>query len=284
MSVYVNLFIAYKSGRSLKKNFKRKPINLIQLVMAINNLTMRCTQVVEEAGFWLPVGVKFFKVMDIYLDLYTFIAYWLTAFLCAFYFLNISKFSPQILTLIKRNLSILLPYILFFTGAGSMVITFLYLWKVEASFSGDSMNRTRNATSHAQSIVDNTLFYAIFLFIFGCCVPFVGVMFFLLVTVTSLLKHVWNIGYTGWNVQVYTTAIRTMLMFLILLILFYISDIVNFATGDTSQSFTFIITWLLMVMFPSAEALIIIQASPKLRKTFPRWFCIRANGDNSEGI
>ncbi|XP_073490717.1 taste receptor type 2 member 9-like [Aquarana catesbeiana] len=202
--------------------------------------------------------------------------YWLLAWLSIYYSIFITNFSHRMFLWIKKNLLAFLPQVLFLTGVGSLVIAFLaYMWRYNVFC---LIHNSTNGTT----IEDVSLTYlcksgAIIL---GSFLPFTGIAISLLISLSSLLKHVNNLSQTGFDVQVHVTLIKSMVMFLILSVLSFSCYMINLTNVNKSNNPLYFIIQSLMLIFPTLESIIIIKASPKLRKNFLSWFCFRRAGEN----
>ncbi|XP_068103517.1 taste receptor type 2 member 40-like [Hyperolius riggenbachi] len=271
--LYLNTWIVY-SVLKLTKCVKRSPVICMPILIGMNNIILCC---LRTAGicFWLLTGVdpsqptadSFLYAL---LRFHTCFGYWLIAWLSAFYAINITNFPHRMFVWIKRNLPSLLPYVLLQTGLVSLALAIPYFWYVKAKI---ALMNPINETSKAKSCTKCFIFlYPVVTTIFRSCLPFIMISISLLVTVSSLLKHIRNIGHTGSNIQVHIAAIRTMVMFLILSVFFFILDIIVIIKLDYSVKLVFIF-WILRMVFPATEAIIITQSNPKLKNIFPRWSC-----------
>ncbi|XP_068103519.1 taste receptor type 2 member 40-like [Hyperolius riggenbachi] len=195
--------------------------------------------------------------------------YWLVAWLCAHYCISITSFSYKLFILIKRSLPGSLPYVLFLSGVVSLGSAWVY-------YLGDKLGsppqHPLNLTQSASFSKDEISLYNALGSFFGYGLPFTKIVISLLVTVSSLMKHVHNIGHTGSNIQIHISAIKTMVMFLIFFVLCYILQMYLIVKEDHFETVEVMIIWMIFQTFPTAEALIIIWSNPKFRKTFPRWF------------
>ncbi|XP_077305930.1 taste receptor type 2 member 9-like [Lithobates pipiens] len=276
VAIYLNSYIVFFNGRSLTEGGKRNPVSLIQIVMGINKLTMRCIWIVNDVAFWLPDifesspynAVAFLIAFNMYFN------YWLMAWLCIYYSIFITNFSHPMFLWIKRILLAFLNQVLFLTLVGSLAIALLvYMWRDTVfSLRYNSMNGT---TTEDVSIA---YFYKIGAIILGSFLPFTGIAFSLVVSLSSLLKHVNNISQTGFDVQVHVTLIKSIAMLLILSVSYFPIYIINLTAAFKLKDPLQYIIWLMIVLSPTMETMIIIQASPKMRKNFPGWFCARGAG------
>ncbi|XP_040211597.1 taste receptor type 2 member 46-like [Rana temporaria] len=237
---------------------------------------MRCIWIVNDVRFWLPdiLNLPFNYISSILIAFHIYFSYWLTAWLCVFYSIFIANFSHQTFLWIKRNLLAFLPQVLFLTGVGSLAISLLaYTWRRKLS---SLIPNSTNGTA----IEGVYYMYMIISIILGSCLPFTGIAISLVVSLSSLLKHVNNVSQTGFNVQIHVTLIKAMAMLLIISVSSFFCYSINLAITNKSNDPSYFIIQSLMLIIPTLESIIIIKASPKLRKNFLRYFCFRGTGEN----
>nr|DBA18879.1 TPA: hypothetical protein GDO54_014774 [Pyxicephalus adspersus] len=272
VSIYLNLGIVFIYTRSWMKRPKLNPSSLIHLVMGANNFTMRFSRIVDDLCPWLPGMFEsgFYKITVVLLGFNLYFSYWLTAWLCAYYCLIITNLSHQLVVSIKRILSAYLPYWLCLTGVWSLAIAVVYFYftEMDTLVQHDMGNTLYSISTENDNITSIYTFLAASL---GSGLPFIRITFFLLVTVVVLLKHAQHMGNTGSNVQVHITTIQTMVLFFIASTLFLICDLNIVINSYNDNDLMTVISWYVIALFPTLEAIIIIHASPKLKKIFP--FC-----------
>ncbi|XP_040211594.1 taste receptor type 2 member 8-like [Rana temporaria] len=274
VAIYLNSYIVFFNGRSLTEGGKRNPVSLILIIMGINNITMRCIWIVNDVAFWLTdiFDSPLYNAVAFLLGFHMYFNYWLAAWLCVYYTIFIANFSHRMFLWIKRNLLAFLNQVLFVTGVGSLAISLLALmWRCTVI-----VNNSANGTTIED--VSITYFYKIGAIILGSCLPFTCIAISLMVSVSSLLKHVNNLSQTGFDVQVHVTLIKSMTVFFMISVSYFLVYIINLTAVFKLKDPLHCIIWLLIVLAPTMKSIIIIQASPKMRKNFPGWFCARGTG------
>ncbi|XP_073490716.1 taste receptor type 2 member 40-like [Aquarana catesbeiana] len=244
--------------------------------MGINKLTMRCIWIVHDVAFWLPDIFESppYNAVAFLIAFHMYFNYWLLAWLCIYYSIFITNFNHQMFLWIKRNLLAFLNQVLFLAGVGSLAIALLvYMWRCTVL---SLVNNSANGTTIED--VSITYFYKTGAIILGSFLPFTGIAISLVVSLSSLLKHVNNVSQAGIDVQVHVTLIKSIVMFLILSVSYFLIYIINLTAAFKPKDPLQCIILLLVVLTPTMETMIIIQASPKMRKNFPGWFCARGTG------
>ncbi|XP_040211595.1 taste receptor type 2 member 41-like [Rana temporaria] len=265
VAIYLNSYIVFFHGRSLTEGGKRNPVSLILIVMGINKMAMKCTWIVNDLKFWLP---DIFDSLSsvVLLSFHIHFSYWLTAWLSIYYSIFITNFSHQMFLWIKRNLLAFLPQVLLLTGVVSLAIALSYMWSHKVP---SPIHYSTNGTQNVSSIVEDVSlmsFYLIVSISLGSCLSFTAIAISLVVSLSSLLKHVNNISRSGFNVQVHVTLIKSMAVFLILSVLSFFCYLINFIKMFKAPDPLYVVIQLLMLIIPTMESVVIIIASPKLRK------------------
>ncbi|XP_073490708.1 taste receptor type 2 member 41-like [Aquarana catesbeiana] len=272
LSFFLNSCIVLIHIKSLRHGMKKmSPSDLIQLVMGVTNITMRGTMLVNTTELWHPIYYQknIFHTMVILIPFHLYFNYWLIAWLSTHYWTNITNLKHQIFVWIKRSFSSFIPHFLLLSAIVSLSITLPSIWFLDAGVSG------QNSTSSGISL---TGFYFIPLACATICLSFSLILVSLIITTSSLLTHVQNMKkngseLSGSRVQAHVSAVRTMILLLLLSAIISTADLLIFMPQPHFPAFIYPIAWLILAFFPSLEASIIIQSSPKLRKMFLQRFC-----------
>ncbi|XP_077305925.1 taste receptor type 2 member 39-like [Lithobates pipiens] len=273
LSFFLNSCIVSIHLKSLRNGMKKmSPSDLIQLVMGVTNVTMRGTLLVNTIELWHPIYYrkKIFHTMVVLTPFHLYFNYWLIAWLSTHYWTHITNLKHQIFVRIKRSFSSSVPHVLSLSAIVSLSISLPSIWCLDAGVSG------QNSTS--SSGISLTGFYFIPLACATICLSFSLILVSLIITTSSLLTHVRNMkqngsGPGGSRVQAHVSAVRTMILLLLLSAIISTADLLIFNPQPTFPAFIYPIAWLILAFFPSLEASIIIQSSPKLRKMFLQRFC-----------
>lgn len=273
MGISLNSCILVFSFKNLKNGLSLNPTNLIYSVKGLVNIFLLLVLTTENVIHVLWPTLLFIR--EVFLTL-TFLilnpiyySYWLTGWLCVHYCLSISNFTHKHLVGLKRVLSFFLPQVLLLSTIITFVMSVLSIWEIHTlSRDHPSTNSTQDAPSvfadyhipKACTVVAKVL---------GCCLPFNLAMVSTGVTTSSLIRHMKKMkqnfsGNNGPNLQVLINTTRTMVLFLTLSAISYIVGL--FFLSVIYVDNLMIISILLITPFPLIEAIIIIQAVPKLRK------------------
>ncbi|XP_073490725.1 taste receptor type 2 member 143-like [Aquarana catesbeiana] len=286
MAIILNSAIVAINGKRVKTGLKWNLSELTQLVMGIVNITMRCSTASQIlfSIYWPSCCSSFKELCSTLAFLQQFhmcFSFWLTACLCAYYCTAITISNHRLFLWIKRILSSRLPSLLLLSGLGSLLLTFPLAFEFQINpqqiYSG-------NSTFIVYTLSYNPFWLAI-TSIFGCFLPFFFIFLSMITTVFSLVRHVRKMkhnqsGFARPKLHAHTSAIRTMLLFLTLSTVFYVSETLLYV--EHSFDPTLYIKLLIVTIFPTVEATIIIQANPQLRKIISEWLCrVRSQENDS---
>ncbi|XP_063789035.1 taste receptor type 2 member 9-like [Pseudophryne corroboree] len=264
--------------KSIRNETRLNPSHLIHLLRGLVNILLQCGLTVEGSLYVICVPVLFIR--EVYIPLFiinltmTYCSFWLTAWLCAYYCTTITNFRYGLCVWLQRISSSSLLLLLLLTAGGTFLMGLLCIWNVtfEAELKG-SENSTVGTSFISGTFNVNPL-YSVITTCLGCCLPFILILYSIILTVSSLLRHVCNMkqsdsGFTRPKLQAHLNAIRTVILILIVFVTFCISEIVlstsKFSTIPDGKILT---SWFIVMFYPAAESIIALQASSKLRKVF----------------
>ncbi|XP_073490709.1 taste receptor type 2 member 4-like [Aquarana catesbeiana] len=280
LSFYLNFFILVFHLKSLRKGIKLNPSSLIQLIMGAINISLRGimlgTSIVTL--FLIFQVAKLYHAMMVIIPFHLKFSYWLIAWLCAYYCTTITNIKHRLFIWMKRILMSFLPHLLFLSAVVSFILPVQSVWYLNAQISDDNSTLSNIFPRFEVFISDFTV---IAISCLCSCLPFLVTLGSLMVTMSSLFIHIWKVkkndsGFAPPNLQAHVSAVRTMILFLVLSVIVNVAEIVklmglsffNFSNGTVQ-----FLIWLLAATFPLAEAAIIIQSSRKLKKRFLQMFC-----------
>ncbi|XP_063789032.1 taste receptor type 2 member 40-like [Pseudophryne corroboree] len=270
------MYIMVMDAKSIRNDTRLNPSHLIHLLRGLVNILLQCSMTVEASLYAICVPLLFTKVVYYPLTVIqltmTFYSFWLTAWLCAYYCTTITNFRYGLCVWLQRISSSSLLLLLLLTAGGTFLIGLLCIWniKVEAEMKG-SENSTLGTSFISGTFNVNPL-YALIATCLGCCLPFILIIYSIILTVSSLLRHVCKMkqsdsGFTRPKLQAHINAIRTVTLILVVYIIFCIAEIVLFTCKFSSAPDDKLLTsWSIVMSYPTAESIITIQASSKLRK------------------
>ncbi|XP_063789058.1 taste receptor type 2 member 1-like [Pseudophryne corroboree] len=239
VAIALNTGIIIINVNSIKNGLKLIPSELIHLTMGVANITMQSLLLAE-------LRISYLWVDLVLLPFLMFFTSWLSAWLCAYYCATITNFSHR-----------------------------LFVWTEE----GHSENGTLSSST-VTGVVCSSLLYMILLNCLGFCFPFLVILISLMITSSSLIRHIWNIknknsGITPPKLQAHTNAIRTIALFLILSGVYYIAEVIIFTGNSNSTVSLKYFSWCMIMIFPTAEAIVITQGSARFRKVFLGMVCAK---------
>ncbi|XP_077128245.1 taste receptor type 2 member 41-like [Ranitomeya variabilis] len=209
-----------------------------------------------------PFIFTFFTLIDL--------CFWNTSWLSICYCLKLVNYSQQMLLWMKSRLSSAVNVLLLGSTLGSFLVNLPLLWTTT------QINRHFNGNSTVIDYrFDFHLSFILVKIIFGTCLPFLLTFLCILLSVKSLLRHIWKIQKNSSDMkyshlQGHFCAIRTMILLLFLDLLFCVAVMgMRLLYLDIGNSLG-TINWIIILLHPSLQSVILINGNPKLQKHF---FC-----------
>ncbi|XP_040211648.1 taste receptor type 2 member 40-like [Rana temporaria] len=272
----------------IRKKGKLSPSDVIFLGKGIVNILLQCLFALKGMFFHLPSAVLSYTHVYLFvIKLTYFLTYynfWLTFWLSAHYCTSITNPSYGFFIWIKRIVSNFLSHLLFLTALGVFIVNVLTI----GAFNGGSPiqspeNSTEISISVAMTNCHVNYYYLVPANFLGVVLPFCLSLLCLVLTFSFLLRHVWRVknndsGSTRPNLQAHVTALRTIFFLLLMLVSFSVSEVLSFlrkCSEITNQ--ISMVSWAFRLVSPSAEAVIIFQASNKLKRIILRRFWTRSS-------
>ncbi|XP_077130067.1 taste receptor type 2 member 40-like [Ranitomeya variabilis] len=292
MALILNVCILVSGAQSLKTGQKLNPPDLIYFVIGVVNTALQCLMV--SIGLLSVYLISLLFTREVYVPTTVgtltllYLTYWLTAWLCIYYGVTISTFSHPFFVWSKRNISMYLPRLLLLSAAGCFFISLPAIWTATVEVTLQSpVNSSLDPIVISGSFHFQSVHIQLASFI-GCCVPFLLILVSVMVTNSSLIRHLWRIkqkesGLSQTKNQAHANAIRTMWRFLIISIIFYLNNILFFSINPNPADPHTFVSWLIFMIFPTAESLVIMISNPRLRRQIMAkvlWFLQK---DISEG-
>lgn len=280
--IALNMYIVIVNLKGMKSRQKIKPCDLIHLtkglVDALVQLFLTMQVMIVLPWFQKSVEKHVHLICFVFLRTVGLFSYWLTAILCAYYCTTISNLRFVIFVWVKRATTTFLPKLLLLSAMGSFLVNIPSIWVTSVTLHEQSMGNSTNNSMIIQGTVFFDHFYIITVNVLGFYLPFILTLLSLMVTIFILVRHMWNSKDTNFNFkchkfQALINATRTMLLFLVSHVLFYLCGYYAMLSLNDSTVLGPKISWFFVLLRPTVEALTIIQATSKLRETFQVVFC-----------
>ncbi|XP_053233420.1 taste receptor type 2 member 8-like [Podarcis raffonei] len=200
----------------------------------------------------------------------TFSRFWLTAWLCLFYYLKIINNNCSLFLWCKLRISRITPWLLGGSQAISLLVSFFALQSAYIKPQGSITNMTQDQTE-----VDFATNFKIFFLITGAGCPFLIVFPCSIMVVASLYRHVYKLTGKESNIRslqtdAHTKAAGTVLLLLVLSISFYVAKIL-FITGCINKDIVAISVCITMIlMYSPVQAALLVLVNPKLKQAAAR--------------
>ncbi|XP_053550815.1 taste receptor type 2 member 40-like [Bombina bombina] len=254
------------------------PSNQIQFTMSLNNIFLQFMLLMSASDF----SFKFFiikEILQVRCLFYTFflsLSYWLCAGLCALYCVTVVSCKNRLITRLKMRLPVLVPKLLLVTALGCFSISVPSIWYLNIVPQPDvTRNLTTNNIPNSQVMFHDYLHYEVFLIALGGIVPLIISITCLLITVTSLLRHVWRIKLNATNMSdpqldAHYRACKTMVMLATVFVVLIMAQLTYLTLTAANVSLEMMIVHCLGQLFPTELSVILILSSCKLKKALCR--------------
>ncbi|XP_077306210.1 taste receptor type 2 member 4-like [Lithobates pipiens] len=228
----------------------------LQWVIALNSLIIYMQTYLAvpiEEFFCLCVVLVFFLIEA---------TFWQLAVLSTYYCVKLFDFTFPFFRWVKRLILGSSTRLLLISTAVCLAMNFPFFWALH-------LDRPQNVT---EGIFNINSYYRVFNMMFGCCLPFVITFTCIVLSVGSLMRHVWTIKS---NVPQYSSspqlgghirAAGTMALCLVLDLSFILSitGILSLPInrGEDVES----ISWAIVSSYPIILSVILIIGNPQLRR------------------
>ncbi|MEE6511628.1 hypothetical protein FKM82_018281, partial [Ascaphus truei] len=261
-----NSCIMAVSYRNWRKDTSHNLCDLILLSIGLSNVVLQCIISTQSFLLRIPSHIRFYRDILLaltFLDVFlVFLSFWLTAWLCVYYCIKISKLHDRSFPeLMKLWVSSVLQKLLLMSAVGSFIISVPSLWLCHCS----AVSETTNYYISNITIVPTLVTAAVL----GCCLPFLLSITSIGLTLTSLWGHVWRMKQKTSDVsiprlQVHSRAARNMILLVVLSMSMFLSQIYPlFFNNDPKEILSYICLYTLMC-YPTAQAFLLILGNTKL--------------------
>ncbi|XP_068103513.1 taste receptor type 2 member 40-like [Hyperolius riggenbachi] len=286
----LNILIVFLNLKSLKNDPATNATTLIYLAMGVVNVFLQLQFMVQNflsvfCPLWVFVGALALAFIAFNVTCMH-CSFWLTGWLCAYYCITIVNSSHRLIVVLKRVISSFLPHILLLTVVGATVLSVPCIWMLEIIREIHLQSNGTLETSVTTEKLHMNPTYVVIAALLGSCLPFTMAVISTGVTAFALIRHIkamkHNVsGDNRPNSQTLIDATRTMVLFLTTSIICCSFELVFFTSEKGSSYDSLTLTgWFILSCFPSTEAIIIIQASPKLRKAIIEKLCFWQGGND----
>ncbi|XP_069841142.1 taste receptor type 2 member 9-like [Dendropsophus ebraccatus] len=258
-----------------RKKQRFSACNQILLSTALTNLLHQWLSVLINLAFlvfiiWLQIKILY--LCSSMLLFYTsYIFFWNTAWLSAQYCLKLGNYSSSFWAWLREKFSSSMTQVI--------IASFVWVWVTSLPmFWSVSLVRVNGSYSGGTAVDIPTLLLSVLL---GCVLPFLLTLICIGLSVMYLLRHIRRIKQneakftSSPQVSGHIQAVRTMIVHVLLNAALQVAVTCKTVRSFTTTSFTsgtgvIEIFELLILLYPSAEALIIILGNPTLKKRLLR--------------
>lgn len=243
---------------------KHHPGVSILFSTAVTNVLLQCSITLD--GFLYVFDGYVMVVHEVYVMDFTVLyflielSFWHATWLSIYYCLKLLNLPNHFFFQLKRGFSSSVPLLLVGSAIGLLLINVPFLWTVQITM-------LPNGTGYEFGMVYP---YTIFNMIFGCCFPFLITLTSIVLSISSLLSHIWKVKSNEINfrrpqLKAHIGAVRTMVTRLVLdLVLFLVSA----ALLSSQLSLGIVVDtacWVYIMLYSTFQSINFILGNPKLK-------------------
>ncbi|XP_074046223.1 taste receptor type 2 member 7-like [Macrotis lagotis] len=275
LGILVNGFIALVNCIDWIKNKKLSPSDLIVLSLAISRIVFSCVGLWEGYLIAVSIGVPIkdkIRITDILMVLIHNSNIWFTTLLSIFFFLKITNFSHPLFLWMKWRIDRMVFKFLVGPLIISFCISFTVMERMYYHYGNIVSREKESNVSQEIQMSKNMLLMFHILFGLVSLIPFILSAISLSLFILSLWRHnqQMQLNATGSrdpSAVAHVRAMKAVSSLLIFLLLYYIGFYFNYWSHTKPQSkLSFMLSILIMLLYPFGHSLILILWNSKLRK------------------
>ncbi|XP_053550816.1 taste receptor type 2 member 40-like [Bombina bombina] len=255
------------------------PRNQIQFTICLNNICLQLMASIYSLMYNLSFQYLFSRELKaaVFFVFYFFFSFshWLSAWLCIFYCVTVVSCKNCFITGLKMRLSVVVPKLLLVTALGCFSITVPSFWYLNVTSNLDVSRNLTTTNTNAQVMYHDNNPYRVVTYVFGSILPTVICIICLIITVTSLLGHVWKLKCTMSSLrdshdEVHYKACKTMLLLGNVFLFLFVVQIISASSNTSSINVPRLIMLCSCQIYPTELAIILILGCSKLKRALFR--------------
>ncbi|KAM3916050.1 taste receptor type 2 member 9-like [Leptodactylus fuscus] len=281
LGVLFNSYIIMQNVVDWRQGRRLSLCDQILVLMAVNNICLQCDMNVATFLYIVfPEMVQYkdtYSTLSVFLIFQFYFSFWVTAGLCIFYCLRIVSFKHRLFVRLKMNISDVISRFLTLAAVGSFGLSALSIWHVKVGPTSQNVNVSTGIFMNNVTIVFSPT-YKVLTILVGCCLPFVLTLLSILLTLSSLISHIWRMrnnkaGVSIPRLDAHIRAARIMVLLTVLYAEFYVSEICLLASTFSLDNFWEFLSLVFVLIYPTAQSSTIILGHSKLRPSCLRRSC-----------
>ncbi|KAM8962442.1 taste receptor type 2 member 8-like [Pelodytes ibericus] len=279
VGVIFNSYIVAANVLDLKRGLKLSPCDKILIVLAVNNILLQsdmniCT-IIFIAYPSMIQEEKIYMTISILLLFQFYYSFWATSCLCVYYCLSIVSFKLRLFIRMKMRIPFVVTGSLVVSGVGSLLISILSMFHVRIDHVQQADNNTSNMFLSSTSIHISPAFRAVAITI-GCCIPFSMAVLSVVLILTSLWTHAWNMktssSFSAAQVSAHVRASKVVIYLIFLFAFFLTSEVSLLSSSLAQQNIWQFLSLFFVLIYPTAQSIILILGNSKLRNRGRKMF------------
>ncbi|KAG8548255.1 hypothetical protein GDO81_025943, partial [Engystomops pustulosus] len=218
-------------------------------------------------GLYSQLPKEFFLCFLVLIFFLIDVGFWHTTWLAISYFTRLVHVSHPIFTRLKSYFPCSALPLLLGSATGSFLINIPYFFTTHFIIKEFASNESDIAMYSTEFHSSSILLHLVF----GCCLPLSLTLICIGLCVRSLLSHVWRMRHnrgqysSSPQLQALVQAAGTMILRVLLELAFSLCMTSLIATSFKMDQKTSLILWFLVVSCPTAQSIVLIMGSPRLK-------------------
>ncbi|KAG9465583.1 hypothetical protein GDO78_018059 [Eleutherodactylus coqui] len=282
--IFSNVFIIRTILMNNSRTRDMKVIGNLLLVLAICTLCYSCMVVINMFTLflndWIYVFHYLFYTVRFLLIYTTSSTCWFSSCLCFFYFVKIVNIGSDVFMCIQMNINKVISWMMVVSALVSAVSSSLYIVELTKQFGRNtSATIINNDREHVENQrINPNLFYLI------NCAPVFIMVVTTVSTVITLIKHRQKVSSnwatsTGINMSIYSSAICTMVYFVVSYSLLAVILVLYSLSIFDIQHPAYWVLWAFVYFIPVSQSGFIIYGTSHLKKALLQMlYSVKCNG------
>ncbi|KAG8445903.1 hypothetical protein GDO86_010627, partial [Hymenochirus boettgeri] len=258
--------------------FQSKRLEIINIILASIGMSRLALILFFVVIFpWVPISDALFAVLSMYV---TFCCLWFDTILCVFYCVKICNYNHPFFMYLKLRIFKMVPWMFLMSITASMICSLPFGWLVFTTIINNTTNSTNstNSTQDGSTPLQINMFNIFILYLSGCFVPFFIFCIAICLLIRSLWKHIGhmtgsNVGLGNPRLHAHIRAVRTMVSFLVIYIIFFISSTFKFVPSMINNTTVQLLLNVIICWYPTMHSVVLVVMNRKMKLLLYHFLC-----------